>query len=396
MDIAIVGDGVGAGYLYRLLTYGGFGPVDVYGPQKPPNGKKHGCGIASCAWGTLGPEITRLLDNVYLDADLYITNTAKSIHMDINPPLLKRRVQFDAKAKFTTIDKPGMIRDLFEGASIDYNGLGPTRTQQGLYLTANTSTDETYAKYYEKHIPEKVTQYDLVVDATGVDRALLPPAVDDLVVPTSQIRIESGETTPSIIAGGPDFFGGYTWVFPIGDGTAHIGGGGISYETAGSSDRLIARGKGTVRCGCVGRIRTSGPAGALPFYDIVGSTMIVGVGESIGCVSPLLGEGITPAMVSAKLLFDTLCKTVPDMQVNRQHVTSTYRNLGDRYSRAITRRFTYMIRERESLNYLVDCVKHGSAPRSRVRDLITLYRSGHGKVVFGPVNTAKILLSAIL
>jgi flavin-dependent dehydrogenase len=60
-------------------------------------------------------------------------------------------------------------------------------------------------------------------------------------------------------------------------------------------------------CSCSGRIRFNSPHYSLPFVDAMtdgNHRPIWGVGEAIGCVAPLAGEGIIPGLKSACLLLD--------------------------------------------------------------------------------------------
>lgn len=56
----------------------------------------------------------------------------------------------------------------------------------------------------------------------------------------------------------------------------------------------------------VGRpIRLAPPKRMEPFYD----GKIIGVGESIGCVFPMLGEGIIPSLICCDLFLEVLDKS---------------------------------------------------------------------------------------
>src|ERR1039458_8365777 len=57
-------------------------------------------------------------------------------------------------------------------------------------------------------------------------------------------------------------------------------------------------------CTCTSKIRLSGTHSALPFVHPGSGNKpdTWGVGEAIGCVSPLMGEGILPGLTSASVL----------------------------------------------------------------------------------------------
>jgi hypothetical protein len=85
---------------------------------------------------------------------------------------------------------------------------------------------------------------------------------------------------------------GYWWYFPLGDGMAHVGAGDLRGAYRGELDAFVKKHK----CEIVRRIgrpvRVSPPNLCQPFFD----GKVVGVGESIGTVYPMLGEGIIPSM----------------------------------------------------------------------------------------------------
>ncbi len=73
-----------------------------------------------------------------------------------------------------------------------------------------------------------------------------------------------------------------------------IAGAGI--DAASSHD------KGRIRCRCDGAIRLTSPHYSRHFHHREASCEIWGVGEAIGCVAPLAGDGIVPGMKSARIL----------------------------------------------------------------------------------------------
>jgi flavin-dependent dehydrogenase len=75
--------------------------------------------------------------------------------------------------------------------------------------------------------------------------------------------------------------------------------------------------------------------------------MIIGVGESIGTVSPFTGEGIVYSLECAKIL----SASWPDQE---------------EYTYKVLARFSWMKKERETLDYLLDQGRNGG-PRLRDR-----------------------------
>ena len=99
-----------------------------------------------------------------------------------------------ATTPLRTIDKPRLLRDLTRDVTVQRRDLKQ----------------------------EEAEQYDLIVDATGIARAFLPPCSSDLTLPTLQHRIAvepNGKGRLEAGVYGNDVPGlGYLWVFPIGEG----------------------------------------------------------------------------------------------------------------------------------------------------------------------------------
>jgi len=253
MKVAIAGAGVAGSYLHLLLKRRGL-MVDLYDTPK-----KTACTISPCAWMTAS-ELRPLLENVGLSADQYILKSFKTFE---GPGK-------SGAADLMTIDKPRLLRDLRTGAMMRSGEVGLQR-------------------------------YDRVIDATGTSRAYLPPVRDDTITRCVQVKVDCGDREfriPSVRI----VDGGYAWAFPLGGPMVHIG--CCSY-TRDPADELrmsmFLKGvEGMTLCGCTGSVRLMAPLYMQPFFSPDGK--VWGVGEAIGCVSPLLGEGIAPSMRSALLL----------------------------------------------------------------------------------------------
>jgi len=251
MRVAIAGAGVSGSYLASCLAERGMS-VDLYDLPH-----ENACSISPCAWMATR-EIVPQTRSAGLDAEKYILKRFSSA-------LFQGR---EFGVDLMTIDKAALIRDL-----------------RGDVPVWSGSPD-----------PE---EYDRVIDATGTARAFLPPIADDRLVPCIQYRGTTDDTraVPEIRC----VYGGYAWSFPLGDGRCHVG---CLSHTADPSSLL--RGSGlldgmTRECGCRSRLRVTSPAGALPFV----AGKIWGIGEAIGCVYPLLGDGIVPALGSVRLILDS-------------------------------------------------------------------------------------------
>ena len=90
--------------------------------------------------------------------------------------------------------------------------------------------------------PEEAEDYDVVVDATGITRAFLPPCRSDLTLPTLQHRVivesHGSERLEAGVYGNRIPGLGYLWIFPLGKNQYHIGVGGIGLARL---DRLLDR-----------------------------------------------------------------------------------------------------------------------------------------------------------
>ena len=145
MNIAIAGAGIAGGYLAKLLGQKGI-PTDIY------DGMSHDtrCRCRSCGWGVPRGIGTYLAD-VGLDFNDYLLDSMASMNFN----------GLAAETPLCTINKPRLIRDLTRDAGLKRQNLGP----------------------------DEAEDYDVVVDATGISRALLPPCRSDLVLPTLQHRV---------------------------------------------------------------------------------------------------------------------------------------------------------------------------------------------------------------
>ncbi len=134
------------------------------------------------------------------------------------------------------------------------------------------------------------------VDATGISRAFLPvPAHDKRMFAIEKVCTNSPHSSFYFY-----FFPkgrGYFWSFPVGD-HYHIGAGGINLEEVKSS-----------LSGFTGIRTLSRNIRMQPILENIYSGNVVGVGESIGYISPLLGEGIIPGLESAELLAQSILHT---------------------------------------------------------------------------------------
>jgi len=251
--IAIAGAGMTGAYLYRLLSLQGE-KVDIY---DFPN--RAACGLSPCAWGT-SAGYHELVEKCGLLPQDYLLKRPRYVWMN----------DHKVGADLMTFDKPRLIKDMLLGARIHPE-------------------------------PLDVSRYARVVDATGTCRAFLPPIKNDLLLPCIQYKVQ----TPHLLENRIHLRGvGYAWCFPLSQNEYHMGCGNLR-ESPHHLLRSIGwfnKEKLKVVCGCTAKIRLTGPAQAQPFVSKAIPLGIWGVGEAVGCVAPLAGDGIVPGMRSVQIL----------------------------------------------------------------------------------------------
>jgi flavin-dependent dehydrogenase len=287
--IAIAGAGITGSYLYRLLKGRGW-DVDLF--DVGPTTK---CGLHPCAWGTLRG-FGELVKAAGLNAEDYVLERLDYLMMD----------EVRVPADLMTFDKPRFVKDLLHGATIRYS-------------------------------PLETGSYDRIIDATGVARAFLPSVDNDILLPCVQCQVRAHDLlTNAIRLGGI----GYAWCFPLSEDRYHIGCGSLISDPRAIIKKLGWLVDGSpephrrIVCGCSGKIRITGPQEAQPFVAARGRAQVWGVGEAVGCVAPLTGDGIVSGMKSVRILMD-------------------HWNHPEGYTRAILEEFRWMGRERRVIDKII-------------------------------------------
>lgn len=257
--LAIAGAGMTGAYLYRVLKNEGF-EADLFDLKR-----MNRCGLKPCAWGTSAGFID-LVEQAGLDAEKYILRRLDYVLMD----------DVRIKAELMIFDKPQLIKDLLKDAEIHFT-------------------------------PLPLNRYDRVIDATGVSRALLPSIENDIVMECRQYLIETAEPLENRIKLGGI---GYAWCFPLSRNLYHVGCGSLLthpqriLKDLGWLESTSPQYEKKILCNCTGNIRLTGPFQSQPFVCEEVGEGIWGIGEAIGCVAPLAGDGIVPGMQTAQLLLN--------------------------------------------------------------------------------------------
>lgn len=274
LRIAIVGMGVAGSYLINRLSR----VHDVTGFERYPR-RTFQC---VCAWGTSKSYISRFAEACDLNFEDYILHEGENMLVSVGGVEVENPL--DGLVSF---DKHSFLEDMRRGQEIRYNSWVKNE--------------------------EDLKNYDLIIDATGL-RVLLPKIEGyELRIPCVQYRVKYRDPPfDDFYIQVLDGMGGYLWYFPLGEGWSHVGAGDLNHGHNQALQDFFDR-YGGKREKIVGRpVRLCPPRYCQPFR----SGKVVGVGESIGAVFPLLGEGIIPTLECAELLE----KHIDDLDEYRRRV----------------------------------------------------------------------------
>jgi flavin-dependent dehydrogenase len=145
----------------------------------------------------------------------------------------------------------------------------------------------------------------LVKDLIAGAAVHLPPVVDDILLGCRQYLIETREPLANRIRLGGI---GYAWSFPLSPNRYHIGCGSLLEDPEsilsglGWLESISSQEEKKILCRCGARIRLTGPYHSRPFVSDRLRDGIWGIGEAIGCVAPLAGDGVVPGMRNVQIL----------------------------------------------------------------------------------------------
>jgi flavin-dependent dehydrogenase len=280
LKIAIVGMGVAGSYLLNQLSR----DHDVTAFERYPL-KKFQC---VCAWGTTKEFIRRFAEQCDVNIDEHILHEGRTLLTEVAGMKIESQL-----CGLVSFDKQGFVEAMQRGHKIKYNSW--------------INSEDDLKKY----------DFDMIIDATGL-RVLLPRLeAYELRIPCVQYRV-AYEKPPF-----EDFYvrilegmSGYLWYFPLEEGIAHVGAGDLHRGHMKAMEEFLER-YGGKKQKLVGRaVRLCPPKYCQPFQ----SGKVVGVGEAIGTVFPLLGEGIIPTLECAELLV----KHLDDLDTYRRKVIKKF------------------------------------------------------------------------
>ena len=235
-----------------------------------------------------------------LDFSEYILHVGQRLRMD----LPHGKQEYLELRGLVTYDKHRWERELLKGVAVKYG----SRVDRNSF---------------------PFTEYDYVLDCTGLHRSLLPRSADDFVIPAYEYLLERVEGEAEFYVIGYSGARGYFWYFPLGDGRGYMGAGDIDRKYLGIEEFFERHPEAQV-IKKIGRpIRLAPPKRMEPFSE----GNVIGVGESIGCVFPMLGEGIIPSLICCDIFLNVLAKNEAhfDLKEYRERVLQRFKYYDDVY-----------------------------------------------------------------
>ncbi|NOJ29606.1 MAG: dehydrogenase [Nitrososphaeraceae archaeon] len=293
MKIAVVGIGVAGAYLMNQLSASH--DMEIIGYERLPESQHD----AVCAWATSENVMSIYAKKCGLNFDDYVLHTGKHMQVDFSRENKNsdKKNSINIKLKgMVSYDKLKLIQDMIKGTKIEFG-----------------------------KIPKKEnleSEFDLIIDSTGFHRNYLPKPEYELWIPCVQYKVKYSEDDLPF----DDFYlkafpsmSGYFWYFPLGNGYAHIGAGDFTKQ---NHNLFVSRFLNKYKCEIIkknGRpVRISPPSKSMPFTD---EKKTIGVGESIGTVYALLGEGIIPSTICA----DIFVQNIDDMKLYEQKILEQFK-----------------------------------------------------------------------
>jgi len=269
MHFAIAGAGVAGSYLGNMLNRRGH-EVEIFEAAKK---EEH---WPVCAWGASRHMLEKFSDLAGLDFAKYVFHVGHRLRME----LPNDHEEYLDLRGLVTYNKFAWEKDLLDNVKVTY----------GVKVTHKTFPFD---------------KYDYVIDCTGLHRTLLPKSEQDFLIPAYEYLLENVEGIDEFYVIGYKGAKGYFWYFPLGGGRGYMGAGDVQKKYYGVEEffkqhpesRIVKK---------IGRpIRLAPPKRMEPFFE----GNVIGVGESIGCVFPMLGEGIIPSLVCCEIFLDVLRKS---------------------------------------------------------------------------------------
>lgn len=274
MHIAIAGAGVAGSYLGSMLQKRGH-KVEIFEASKK---ERH---WPVCAWGASRNMLEKFSHQAGLTFDNYIFHVGQSLRMELPGDKIE---YLDLKG-LVTYNKQKWEDDLLKDVKVTYD---------------SRCTKETFP----------INKYDYVIDCTGLHRTLLPKSEQDFLIPAYEYLLDNVQGIDEFYVIGYKGAKGYFWYFPLGKGQGYMGAGDVEKKYYGISEFFKQHPEVQILKKIGRPIRLAPPKRMEPFYD----GNILGVGESIGCVFPMLGEGIIPSLICCDIFLDVFGNSGKDKE----------------------------------------------------------------------------------
>ncbi|MEM2760840.1 MAG: NAD(P)/FAD-dependent oxidoreductase [Nitrososphaerales archaeon] len=265
MKFAIVGAGVAGSFMASMLTQKDH-EVQVFELYRK---EQH---FPVCAWGASRHMLSHFSQMAGLDFNDYILHVGERIGIR----LPNGKSDYLNCLGLVTYDKKRWEDDLLDGIPVNY----------GVRCTLEN---------FPLH------KYDYVLDCTGFHRSLLPrPKEKELIIPAWEYLVDNVYGANEFYILGYKGATGYFWFFPLKDNRAYVGAGDMNRIYLGVEEFFKENPTAKIVTKIGRPIRITPPTRMEPLTN----GNVIGVGESIGCVFPLLGEGIIPSLICSETLFD--------------------------------------------------------------------------------------------
>lgn len=252
-----------------------------------------------CAWGASRHMLERFSSNAGLEFEEFILHVGLNLRMDL-PDAKKENL--DLKG-LVTYDKNAWERALLKDIPVKYG----QKVARGSF---------------------PMDSFDYVIDCTGLHRSLLPKSKEDFLIPAYEYLVENVEGEDDFYVIGYRGARGYFWYFPLGNGRGFMGAGDVDRRYEGVDEFFVKHPEAKMARKIGRPIRLAPPKRMKPFTD----GNIIGVGESIGCVFPMLGEGIIPSLICCDLFLEVLDKGHPfDSELYTEKVLKRFAYYDDVY-----------------------------------------------------------------
>ncbi|MFZ7137216.1 MAG: hypothetical protein ACOWW1_02175 [archaeon] len=263
MNVGIVGAGVAGAYLACRLS--SLYKVEIF-DKKQKEDLGH-----DCAWLFHYSDLRNYCEKCKLDPVHYLEHVGRSFDFFGVPVPISDQITFN---------KHQFLLDLLKRVN-------------GVHFESKISRND-------------LKDYDIVIDTTGSGRNILlsqHKLNQNWFIPCYQLEVESHDLPNDFYVHPAGV--GFLWVFPRRENITRVGCGSFTTNPKKEVEDYLADKTYKLLRICSGTIRIVPPSKSKPFL-LAGQPNIVGVGECIGVVSPLTGEGIRGALRCADLFIDAL------------------------------------------------------------------------------------------